>query len=150
MDEIIAEVRRILRTGGYKLTQQREKILRVLLENEDKHLSADEIYNLVKKKAPDIGLSTVYRTLDLFNEYNIVHCISFGDGRKRYEFGVKIGDNHHHHHLICLGCGAIIEVKEDLLEDIEKSIENENNFLITDHQLKFFGYCEKCRKKGDG
>jgi len=151
LSKIINKVKRILRGAGYKLTRQREMILKVLLKNNDRHLSADDVYNLVKEEAPDIGLSTVYRTLDLFSECNILHGINFGDGRKRYEFRMQEGNSeHHHHHLICLGCGAIIEVKEDLLEDIEKNIERDNNFKITDHQLKFFGYCEECMNKKEG
>jgi len=139
-----AEVRDILRASKYKYTRQREKIMDVLLENIDEHLSADDVYNLVKDKAPDIGLSTVYRTLELFQDCNILHGIDFGDGCKRYELNHEIGEGHHHHHLICLVCGQIIEVKDDLLENLEKRIGAEYNFDICDHQLKFFGYCEKC------
>lgn len=138
------KVKDILRASNYKYTRQREMIMEVLLENTDKHLSADDVYNLLKNKAPDIGLSTVYRTLELFQDCNILHGIDFGDGCKRYELSHDLGEGHHHHHLICLNCGKIIEVKDDLLENLEERIGKEYNFEIYDHQLKFFGYCEKC------
>lgn len=139
-----AKVKDILRASNYKYTRQREKIIDVLLENVDEHLSADDVYNLVKDKAPDISLSTVYRTLELFQSCNILHGIDFGDGCKRYELTHDLGEGHHHHHLICLECGKIIEVKDDLLENLEENIGEEYNFDIVDHQLKFFGYCEEC------
>jgi Fur family ferric uptake transcriptional regulator len=107
-------------------------------------LSAEEIYNLVKKRAPDVGLATVYRTLELFLDFDVIHSIDFGDGRKRYEFGQGEGEKHHHHHLICTRCGKIQEVTEDLLEELEARVNQAYDFIITDHQLKFFGYCKKC------
>ncbi|MGB9802563.1 MAG: Fur family transcriptional regulator [Desulfofundulus sp.] len=148
MQKVINEVEEKLRAGDSRLTPRREHILRVLLENKDKHLSAEEIYNLVKQKAPDVGLATVYRTLELFLDFDIIRSIDFGDGRKRYEFGSEEGERHHHHHLICTRCGKIIEVNEDLLEDLEKRVTETYDFKITDHELKFFGYCKECAGEG--
>lgn len=147
MNKVISDVEEKLRAGEYKLTPRREHILRVILENKDKHLSAEEIYNLVKQKAPDVGLATVYRTLELFLDFDIIHSIDFGDGRKRYEFGEQQGERHHHHHLICTRCDKILEVNEDLLEDLEFRVTQAYEFTIVDHQLKFFGYCKDCAKK---
>lgn len=147
MKKIIDDVEEKLRTKDYKLTSRREYILQVLLENKDKHLSAEEIYYLVKKKNPDVGLATVYRTLELFLDFDIVHGIDFGDGRKRYELVQEDDEGHHHHHLICVCCGKIQEVTEDLLEDLEKKVTTAYNFVITNHQLKIFGYCKNCQGK---
>ncbi|MGQ9823850.1 MAG: Fur family transcriptional regulator [Desulfotomaculales bacterium] len=144
MKKVINDVEEKLRTKDYKLTSRRENILQVLIENKDKHLSAEEIYYLVKKKAPDVGLATVYRTLELFTDNAIIHSIDFGDGRKRYELVQAEEEGHHHHHLICLRCGAIQEVTEDLLEDLERRVTQKYGFCITNHQLKIFGYCKKC------
>ena len=145
MNDIICSVEEKLRAGEYKLTPRRESILRVLLENKDKHLSAEEVYNLVKKKTPDVGLATVYRTLELFTNHDIIHCIDFGDGRKRYEYGGSEANGHHHHHVICLKCGKILEVAEDLLDELEQRVSREFDFEILDHQLKIFGQCKECR-----
>ncbi|MDD4237417.1 MAG: transcriptional repressor [Desulfotomaculaceae bacterium] len=144
MKNLISDVGDKLRQKDYKLTSRRELVLRVLLENEDKHLSAEEVYNLVKSKAPDTGLATVYRTLELFHELDIIHAIDFGDGRKRYELGVGLGQSHQHHHLICTKCGSIIEVNEDLLDELESRVSQQHEFKITNHQLKIFGICKNC------
>ncbi|AEG61566.1 Fur family transcriptional regulator [Desulforamulus ruminis] len=144
MKNVITEVEEKLKSKEYKLTPQRQQILEVLLENKDKHLSAEDVYTLVKKKAPDVGLATVYRTLELFVEFDIVHSINFGDGRKRYEYGDD-SEGHHHHHAICLKCGKITEINEDLLEDIEKQVSKDYNFSVTDHELKIYGYCRSCK-----
>ncbi len=143
MKDIINDVNNKLRSKEYKLTPQRELILRVLLENKDLHLSAEDVYNLVKKKSPEVGLATVYRTLELFFDNNIIHSIDFGDGRKRYEFGDQ-SQAHHHHHAICLKCGKIIEVNEDLLEELETQVLNDYNFKVVNHELKIYGYCKDC------
>lgn len=147
MKKVISDVGEKLKAKESKLTTRRELILRVLLENNGKHLSAEEVYNLVKREAPDVGLATVYRTLELFQEFDLIQTIDFGDGRKRYEFGSESGENHHHHHhLICTKCGSIIEVNEDLLEELENRVSKKHNFTVTDHQLKIFGVCDQCNK----
>ncbi|WP_027366034.1 Fur family transcriptional regulator [Desulfotruncus alcoholivorax] len=147
MRGVIDEVEEKLRSNEYKMTPKREYVLRVLLENKDKHLSAEEVYNLVKLKAPDVGLATVYRTLELFSSFDIIHSMDFGDGRKRYEFGVDNADGHRHHHLICVQCGKIIEMNEDLLEELEERVNRTYNFTISDHELKIFGRCSECVTK---
>lgn len=143
IQKIIDDIEEKLRSGEYKLTKKREHILRVLLEHRDEHLSAEEVYYLVKEKAPDVGLATVYRTFDLFLNLDIIQGIDFGDGRMRYEFGSAV-ERHQHHHLICNQCGDIIEVAEDLLEELEKRVSKKYKFQISNHELKIFGICEKC------
>jgi len=144
MKDVLSGVEKKLRAREFKLTTRRELILKALLENNDQHLSAEELYNLVKRKAPDMGLATVYRALELFQELGIINAIDFGDGRKRYEFGVEVGKNHHHYHLICTKCGRITEVADDLTEDLKSRVGKKHDFTITDHQLKIFGVCNKC------
>lgn len=145
MKKIIGDVEEKLRAKEYKLTPKREHILRVLLEHKDEHLSAEEVYNLVKERVPDVGLATVYRTLELFSNFDIIHSMDFGDGRKRFEFG-SASEGHRHHHLICTQCGKIIEVAEDLLEELEDRVSKKYKFEIFDHELKIFGRCEECIK----
>jgi Fur family transcriptional regulator, ferric uptake regulator len=115
----------------------------VLLENEEDHLSAEDVYLLVKEKAPEIGLATVYRTLELLSDLQIIHKLNFGDGVTRYEFRAE-GAEHHHHHLICLHCGTVDEIMEDLLGPIEDRVEREHDFQIVDHRLTFHGICHRC------
>ncbi|OEH85690.1 transcriptional repressor [Desulfuribacillus stibiiarsenatis] len=146
MNEKLHEIKKMLQEDGYKLTPQREATVRILLEKDKEHLSAEDIYMLVKDKAPDIGLATVYRTLELLSELRIVHKLNFGDGVARYEI-TSDDEGHHHHHIVCLECGKLEEFEDDLLEEIEKRIESTKNFQIVDHRLSFFGYCKDCKDK---
>jgi Fur family transcriptional regulator, ferric uptake regulator len=132
--------------GEYKMTPQRRLILEILLENQELHMSTEEVYALAKEKDSEIGLATVYRTLDLLEELNILHRLNFGDGRSRYELCPKHSE-HHHHHLVCLHCNQILEVKEDLLHQLEALIEREHGFQIVDHRVQFYGYCSPCKKE---
>lgn len=133
-----------LRNREVKLTPQRMATLDVLLENPSKHMSTEEIYALVKKKFPDIGLATIYRTLQLFDECDIIKKLNFGDGCYRYE--LSDDEKHQHHHLVCLKCGQVYEFDDDLLENLENQIEAKNEFKIIDHIVKFLGYCKKCQE----
>jgi len=133
-----------LKEKDLKLTPQRRVVLDVLLDNQSKHLSAEEVFEFVRKKFPDIGLATVYRTLQLFDDFDVIKKLDFNDGCYRYEL---IEDQRHqHHHLICIKCGKIYEFDDDLLEDLEKRIYKNNSFKVIDHAVKFFGYCKDCLK----
>lgn len=133
-----------LKIQGYKLTPQRRAILDILLENEGKHLSTEEIYDLVRGDCPEIGLATVYRTIQLLEKMGVACRMNFDDGCNRYEL-VHKDEDHQHHHLICKNCGNVEEVEYDLLEDLENKIEDKYKFKIENHSVKFFGICNKCR-----
>lgn len=137
-----------LKKKGYKLTPQRRAIVDTIVESEGKHLTAEEIYDEVKKKCPEIGLATVYRTILLLEEIGIVSKLHLNDGCSRYEL-VHSNERHRHHHLICNQCNSVIEVEDDLLEDLESSIEKNYHFKILDHSVKFYGICSKCQTKQD-
>ncbi|OUK47360.1 transcriptional repressor, partial [Enterococcus faecium] len=107
---------------------------------------AEEIFVLVKKKSPEIGLDTVYRTLEIVTELKIVDKVSFNDGLARYDLR-KEGAKHFHHHLLCLNCGTIEEVEEDLLLEVEQVVEERYHFLVKDHRLTFHGICQECYEK---
>ncbi len=139
-------VKKALKDKGYKFTNQRSEIYNIFLEHEDSHLSTEEVFEYVSRVNPDIGIATVYRTLQLFEELNVLYKISFDDGVARYEIKSSSSE-HRHHHLICLDCGKVIEVKLDLLDSLEDEIESEESFKIVDHNLKFYGYCKECYTK---
>lgn len=143
MEKRIQHIKEALHDARYKLTPQREVTLRVLLENESDHLSAEDVFMKVKDKYPEIGLATVYRTLELLNELKILDKINFGDGVSRYDLR-KEGAEHFHHHLVCINCGSVEEIEEDLLGDVEKKVESDFQFKITDHRLTFHGICRSC------
>lgn len=141
---ILENLKEKLKEKGYKLTPQRRATLDIIMNHQGKHLSTEEIYDLVKTKCPEIGLATVYRTLQLLDELNLITKINFDDGCGRYELKNHI-DDHYHHHLICLQCGTVIEVEVDLMESLEEEIEENYNFQISDHKVKFLGLCSKCK-----
>jgi Fur family ferric uptake transcriptional regulator len=138
------QLKETLKTKGYKLTPQRRAILDVVIESQGEHLSTEEIYDIVRNGCPDIGLATVYRTLQLLSDMSILSKLNLDDGLTRYELNVD-EDSHHHHHLICTECGKVSEVVDDLLEPLEVQIENDYGFKVQDHKLKFFGICKDCQ-----
>ncbi|AKG04367.1 MULTISPECIES: ferric iron uptake transcriptional regulator [Salimicrobium] len=145
MEHRLERIKKQLHSQSYKLTPQREATVRVLLENEADHLSAEDVYLLVKEKAPEIGLATVYRTLELLSELKVVDKINFGDGVSRYDLR-KEGAEHFHHHLVCTECGSVEEIEEDLLEEVEKVVESDWKFQVKDHRLTFHGICKVCQE----
>lgn len=142
--------KKMLKEKGLKVTNQRLLVLQVLGENKDKHLTAEDIYELVREDYPEIGLATIYRTVQLLYDMRLVDRINLDDGYIRYEIGETTGGKdkpHHHHHLICEKCGKIIPFKDDRLDSLEVYIEKETGFLVLDHELKLYGICKECRDK---
>jgi Fur family ferric uptake transcriptional regulator len=144
MEARIEQVKQQLQSQGYKLTPQREATVRVLLENEEDHLSAEDVFLLVKEKAPEIGLATVYRTLELLSELHVVEKLNFGDGVARYDLR-STSNKHHHHHLICVRCGSVDEIMDDWLLPLEERLATEYQFKVLDHRLDFHGICWRCK-----
>ena len=140
----MGDIKQKFQEKQYKLTPQRQIILQVFMEHQDEHLSAEDVHVFVRQYSSEIGLATVYRTLELFSELDVLQKMDFGDGRSRYEFN-ETSTPHHHHHLICLGCGKVKEFEDDLLETLEKTIAHKSNFMIVNHQVKFYGYCHECK-----
>ena len=139
-----------LKEKGLKVTNQRLLVLQVLAENKDRHLTAEDIYELVKEDYPEIGLATIYRTVQLLLEMQLVDRINLDDGCVRYEIGTLIegGEGkHHHHHLICKSCGKVWSFEDDLLEELESYIERKTDFHVLDHELKFYGQCKECAER---
>lgn len=135
---------------GARVTLPREVVMDILQRTDD-HMSAADIYVEAHRVNPSIGLTTVYRTLDMLTQMGIVQKFDFGDGKARYELVNNPGGKKHHHHLICLKCKTIIDYTEfpdDELEYIGKTqarLSKKYNFNITDHAISFYGYCERCR-----
>lgn len=146
----LEDLRGKLSEKGYKMTPQRKEILRIFVEHQDiHHMSAEDVYSILREKDSEIGLATVYRALDLLSELGILVQIDFGDGCARYELNTADPKVHHHHHLICVKCKKVIEFEEDLLDDLEENIARKSGFKILNHEVKFFGYCKNCRAEED-
>jgi Fur family ferric uptake transcriptional regulator len=133
----------------FRWTMPREAILE-LLSRSPKHMSAKEIYASLYNTHPGMGLTTVYRTLDLLARMGIVIKLALGDGQSRYEFKSSKKKDHHHH-LICTNCGKIIDYSEFLDEELrlirktEERLAKKYEFKILDHNIEFLGICEKCK-----
>ncbi|PUU95018.1 Fur family transcriptional regulator [Halanaerobium sp.] len=147
MNIYMEDFKKKLNKGGYKITNQRKVIFEILLKNSGKHLNPEQIYELVREVDSDIGIATVYRTTKLFEEVGILSKVLFNDGCARYEIVLTEDESHSHHHLLCNNCGKIIEVKMDLLNELEELIEKEYNFEIHNHSLKFYGLCKGCKEE---
>jgi Fur family transcriptional regulator, ferric uptake regulator len=133
---------RHIQRAGLKRTAQRDLILDVFLRTEE-HLSSEDLYRLVQKEDPDIGQTTVYRTLKLLTDAGLAREVRFGDGRTRYEHNYK---HPHHDHLICTGCGKTIEFFSADMEALQDQIAARYKFELTHHTMRMFGYCADCRK----
>lgn len=130
-----------IEAADYKLTDQRAAILDVMVNNQGRHLTAEEVLSQAKEKIPNIGIATVYRTLDKLASIEVLYKTMFMGDKYHYEIaGVEV---HQHHHIICVSCNSIIEVEEDLLHNLEAELETKG-FKIIDHELKFYGYCPAC------
>ncbi|MFW6160335.1 MAG: Fur family transcriptional regulator [Acidobacteriota bacterium] len=141
------------RFGGHiqRWTGPREVILE-LLSRTPKHLSVKEIYAILRKAYPGIGLTTIYRTLDVLERTNLINKFTFRSGKSRYEF--KPGEKKpHHHHLICTSCGRIIDYSDfareelNLVKKTEEVLSKKYNFEVHDHNIEFYGLCQKCQKQ---
>ena len=136
---------------GYRITLAREVILD-LLSNSIEHLSAEDIYIKVHAKHPNIGLTTVYRTLDVLSDLGLVYKFDFGDGRTRYELAEGPKGERHHHHLVCTNCNKIIDYTDfideevELLRRTEKGLAEKYGFDIKNHLIQFYGLCGECGK----
>jgi Fur family ferric uptake transcriptional regulator len=134
------------------VTIAREAILEVLAKTE-KHMSAEDVYMKIHSTYPNIGLTTVYRTLDVLSDLALIFKLEIGDGRARYELAESPKKPNHHHHLVCTGCRKIIDYSDfidqevKLLQETEKGLSNKYNFKITNHLIQFYGLCGDCTSK---
>lgn len=133
------------RKNGYKITPQRQEILKAFMGNNDNHpLSAEEIHRKVVESYPNIGIDTIYRNLIVFLDLGIINKLNFREGKSRYE----LNSGKHHHHLVCLKCGITEEIDYCPFKTLDwEKIEEEKKFDIKKHSFELFGYCELCREK---
>ncbi|CAM3801988.1 ferric iron uptake transcriptional regulator [Rheinheimera salexigens] len=134
-----------LRKAGLKVTLPRVKILEILQDPKNQHISAEDVYKLLLELGEDIGLATVYRVLNQFDDAGIVTRHHFEGGKSVFE----LAGNDHHDHLVCLKCGNVIEFHDDMIEAKQLEIAEENGMKLTHHSLYLYGECkdtEQCKK----
>ena len=136
------KVKDLLREKGLKVTSQRLMVLNILSAHGDEHLTVEEIYDLAKEESPEIGLATIYRTVQVLLELHVIEKVTFDDGFARYELnGEETGSGHRHHHAICTQCGKVYSLETDLLDTLEKQVFESLGFEVTDHEVKLYGLC---------
>ena len=121
-----------------KQTKQRKLIVSQFLMMKT-HVDAEELYESVRKEGHNIGLATIYRTLNLLKDAGLVEQSSFADGRAVFEV-LKPGD--HHDHLICVDCGKVVEFENEDIEDLQRKVAKEKGFDLTSHRLDLYGRCQ--------
>lgn len=129
-----------LKQAGLKVTVPRVKILQILEQADNPHMSAEDVYNSLKQANEDVGLATVYRVLTQFEAVGIVKRHNFSDEYAVFELNQKS----HHDHLVCVKCGKVQEFYDEIIEQRQQIIVKQNNFNMTDHSLNIYGFCEDC------
>ncbi len=139
ISEIMTEFRTRLQDAGLKSTRQRDTIVESFFRL-DKHISADELLEVVREQAPRIGYATVYRTLKLLVEQGFALPKDFGDGITRYD---PIHDQDpHHDHLICVDCRKIIEFNDEEVARLLEKIAKSRNYQLRRKKLEIYAECK--------
>jgi Fur family ferric uptake transcriptional regulator len=128
-----------LRNAGLKVTLPRLKILDILAEGSERHMSAEDIYKRLLVSNEDIGLATVYRVLTQFEAAGLVTRHHFEGGMAVFEL------NHgpHHDHIVCVDCGNVEEFMDGGIEERQQAVAERLGFEISDHALILYGHCRK-------
>jgi len=133
--------KRIIRDMNLKVTKQRMAILEGLNAGQA-HVTAQEVYEVVNEKHPEIGFATVYRFLRKLTEEKFVTEVRMGGLPARYE----LTPTTHHDHLTCVSCGKIVEFENIEIEQLQSKVAEDNGFKLTDHVLELYGICKVCQK----
>jgi Fur family ferric uptake transcriptional regulator len=126
--------RQELRKAGLKITLPRLKILEVLESNEQRHLSAEDIYKELLDSGEDIGLATVYRVLTQFESAGLVTRHNFEGGHSVFE----VDEGKHHDHMVCVETGDVIEFMNEDIERLQREIARKHNYELIDHSLVLY------------
>lgn len=135
-----------IRKTGLKVTAPRIKILDLLRQHADRHLTAEDVYKLLIDEASDIGLATVYRVLTQFEGAGLVKRHHFEGGQSVFE----LDRGPHHDHILCLDCGHVEEFVDEVIEKRQRSIVKEKGFTLDRHALILYTHCSRgdCPNRG--
>lgn len=129
-----------LKNAGLKITLPRLKVLQILEQSSNHHLSAEGVYKALLETGEDVGLATVYRVLTQFEAAGLVSRHHFEGGHSVFELRQEA----HHDHLVCIKCGCVEEFVDEIIEQRQKSIAEHAHFEMTDHALNIYGICPRC------
>lgn len=141
------DFKRMIRSMGLKITSQRMLILSCLHNAEvianDRHITAQELFEKVSEVDPSVGFATVYRFLRNLAEKEFVTEVRMGGQSSRYELTTQ----HHHDHLTCTACGKICEFENNKIEKLQTQVAEHFGFILTSHILELYGLCPACQTK---
>jgi len=130
-----------LKDAGLKITLPRIKVLQILEQSRNHHLSAEAVYKALLESGEDVGLATVYRVLTQFEAAGLVSRHNFEGGHSVFE----LSQGEHHDHLVCVKCGRVEEFVDEIIEQRQKAIAERAHFKMTDHALNIYGICPQCQ-----
>lgn len=130
-----------LKDAGLKITLPRLKVLQILEQSSDHHLSAESVYKALLEMGEDVGLATVYRVLTQFESAGLVSRHNFEGGHSVFE----LSQGEHHDHLVCVKCGRVDEFIDEIIEQRQRLIAKQAKFKMTDHALNIYGLCPVCQ-----
>lgn len=136
--KLMPEQNEELKRAGLKITLPRIKILAILQNPNNQHISAEDVYKILLEQQEEIGLATVYRVLNQFDDAGIVTRHHFEGGKSVFELAHK----KHHDHLVCLKCGNVVEFEDDIIEQRQSDIAKSHKIRLTNHSLYLYGECE--------
>lgn len=137
--------RQDLRKAGLKVTLPRLKVLEILEDAEQRHMSAEDVYKALLETGEEIGLATVYRVLTQFEGAGLVSRLSIDGGHAVFE----LEDGAHHDHLLCVSCNQIEEFVDEVIEQRQRAIAAEKGFEMTEHSLYIYGICKRCQAENN-
>ena len=137
----LEQLKSYLADRGLKSTKQRDSIVEIFLQITD-HIDIESLYAKVKKKYPDIGYATVYRTMKLLKDSGIAAERHFGTRHAVYE---PHAPHTHHDHLICEKCNTIIEFENPQIEALQEQVAKKHKFQLTTHKHELYGFCNQCK-----
>ncbi|WP_456380941.1 ferric iron uptake transcriptional regulator [Thiolapillus sp.] len=127
-----------IRKAGLKVTLPRMKILEILEENAQRHMTAEDVYKELLQRDEEIGLATVYRVLTQFETAGLVERHHFEGGQAVFE----LNRGEHHDHIVCTTCGKVEEFMDETIERCQAEIARKHGFRMADHSLILYGECE--------
>lgn len=137
-----------IKKAGLKVTLPRMRILEILEQSENGHMSAEEIYKTFLDAGEEIGLATVYRVLTQFEAAGLVIRHHFETGQAVFE----IDRGQHHDHLVCIKCGKVVEFMDEVIEQRQRDVARQHGFTLTDHNMILYGRCSDpaCARDEEG
>ena len=129
-----------LKKAGLKATLPRLRVLQMLEDASERHMSAEDIYKALLESGDDVGIATVYRVLTQFEAAGLVNRHHF-EGHSVFE----LDEGEHHDHILCIKCGRVDEFVDELIEQRQREIAERTGYEMTDHALYIYGLCTDCR-----